>query len=790
MYYNAHIGHGHNPGRSYSKVKEISHRKKEDKKSGGRRRSLDRISDIEKLPKHIGDLIYSIPHKYKDMSTQEKAFWGFITFALLTGSLYLASDYLSKSRIDRNDPEIKNVNLPKEIPPGRRLSMNFTAIDMDAKGRVLPENIAHASVRVTGGGYDVNKTAKRLEGDLFSAEFGNLTKTEGPRTADIIVRDHAGNTAKAERSFEVRDRPPTICNFDVSPAQIEVEGEGDFTVALEGKDDVGVAAAQAQVHFPNGTARDVAMGFNGTHHVAKIPGDQKGVYDFSAALEDTKGQSASVGPISRGVSKSFLDKYVEDVADRGIKERTAVEYFARYRGIVERLYDENFEGLVRILEAGDNNSTSNFDKNPSSIITNLVYGDSRIPMDKRDEVLVQFADLLNDLGVTGFKHMNTYQSAGNYTHALQRYARHLDSEISQFLGMSEMHPIKIQPLVLRGVDGQEFRFEDNVPRTMWMICELAKQRPEIINRPEMFEGIYTQFVPSVGWSLFDNGNGPMRYESITYSADNPKMWNSIILPFFDYMADPHLGKSDRTFVYPIFNNTAAEQYISDKTDRTVAGWLLCELPGRTVDKRAAEPGIVVAGYPGTELFVEQLPEEYERIKQAMIDYPTSTPDGSAGDQNNPRWWWWQWLNDQKNDDLVYTVEQFRNIDGILSENSNKWNLIKFIYSYERYRVADYLGEPPMYRFGLPLGFKSFGVPSSETSYEPRKAGAGSSEWAVSIPDSAINALRYKMPNDRVVIGHGNMLSLYSAIDGAEEDGIEETFQVFRNKWPIYNWLKD
>ena len=788
MYHNAYSANGYNPGRRHSKVKEINHRTKEDKRGGGRRRSLDTIDEIEKLPKHIEDLIYSIPRKYKGMSTQDKAFWGFVVLALLTGSLYFASDYLSKSGKDRSPPEIKKVTIPEEISPGRIMSMNFTATDMGAKGDTLPEYIKHASVRVTGDDYDVNKTAKRLEGDLFSAKFGNFEQ-EGKYNTTVIVRDQAGNTAKAERSFDVRDRPPTIESFHVTPAQIEVGGEGEFTVALEGKDDIGVVAARAQICSPSGTTREVAMKFNGTHHVAEVPGSQNGIYEFSATIEDTKGQTCSTGPISCGVGKSFLDKFVADVGEMGINERTATEYFARHGSIVRRLYDENFDGLVSILEAGDRNSTANFDKNPSNIITKLVYGDDSIPFDKKDNVLMQFADILNGINATGFNHMETYRSGGNYTHALQRFGRHIDSEISQFLAMSETNPIKIQPLVLRGVDGQEFRFEDDIPRTMWMICELAKQRPEIVNRPEMFEGIYTQFVPSVGWSLFDNGNGPMYYDFRSYSADSPRMWNNIILPFFDYMAGPHLGKSDRTFVYPIFDNTAAEQYIQDRTDRTVAGWLLCELPGRTVDKRAAEPGIVVAGYPGTELFVEQLPEEYERINQAMIDYPTATPDGSAGDIENPRWWWWQWYTDRSNWGLPNTVEQFLKIDDVLSKNLDTWDLMKFIFSYERYSKA-YGGEGLTYRIGNPLGFKSFGIPFQDTVSEPYIKGTMGAEWAVSIPDSAINVLKYKMPNDRIAIGYGNMLSLYSAIDGAEKDGIEETFQVFRNKWPIYNWLKD
>jgi len=719
--------------------------------------------------------------------TSQKRILMLALLVLISAVGIYAINEIAKTRFDETDPEMQGFNLPDEISPGGTLMINFTATDMDAKGRILPENIAHASVRVTGNGYDENKTANRLDGNLFSGKFWNFTN-EGEYDVNVVVRDGAGNFAEIDGSFKVRDRSPTIDSFLVCPANIEVEGIGEFTVALKGKDDVGVAAAQAQIESPNGTMKEVSMSYNGTHYVTDVPGSKKGVYDFIATLEDTKGQRVSAGPMSGEVRYSYLDKLVMDVGGRGIKERTAVEYYERHRGIVENLYDKDFIGLVRVLEAGDENSTSNFDKNPSNIITDIVYRDDRIPIEMKNGVLVEFAGLLNDLNVTGFRHMETYHSAGNYTHALQRYSRHTDDEVSRFLGMSEKQPVVIQSLVLRGVDGQEFRFEDDIPRNMWMICELAKQRQYIVDRPEMFEGIYTQFVPSVGWSICDYG--PSFYDGVSYSADDPAIWNNIILPFFDYMADPHLGKSDRVFVYPIFNSTAAEQYISDRTNRVLAGWLLSELPGRTVDKRADEPGTIITGIEGTKLFVEQLPEEYERIHQAMIDYPTNTPDGSAGDPNNPRWWWWQWYNDRRNHGLVYTVEKFLKIDDVLSENWSTWDIIKFVHSYERCHCSDYAGEPPMYRFGLPLGFKSFGIPSSETSYKPRKAGAGSSEWSVSIPDTAIDILSFIRTNDRIVIGHGNMLSLFSAVDGAEKDGVEEIFQVYRNKWPIYNWLKD
>jgi hypothetical protein len=213
-----------------------------------------------------------------------------------------------------------------------------------------------------------------------------------------------------------------------------------------------------------------------------------------------------------------------------------------------------------------------------------------------------------------------------------------------------------------------------------------------------------------------------------------------------------------------------------------------------------------------KLFVKQLPIEYEKIKEMY-------PDGKVyawGKERDIRELYYSWLDDRYHHGLSNTVDQFiggwednkyhtieslewlqskNSIDQFLTNNWKPWDLIKFIYAYESYNADKWGGEWIMYRYGLPIAFKAFGIPHGaphETwspgihiNYSPEliHAGAPSVEWSVTLPDYVVSNLKSKFPD--IVIGYGNYFGLYSCKDGLIKDGLKvnETF-------PILQWIRD
>jgi hypothetical protein len=141
------------------------------------------------------------------------------------------------------------------------------------------------------------------------------------------------------------------------------------------------------------------------------------------------------------------------------------------------------------------------------------------------------------------------------------------------------------------------------------------------------------------------------------------------------------------------------------------------------------------------------------------------------------------------------------IDQFLTNHWKPWDLIKFIYAYERYNGGEWNGEIETERYGLPIAFKAFGIPhgaSHETwipgihiNYSPKliHAGASSREWSVTLPDYVTNNLKSKFPD--VVVGYGNYFGLYSCKDGLIKDSSEvnEILQWIRDAKYICLWKK-
>jgi len=152
------------------------------------------------------------------------------------------------------------------------------------------------------------------------------------------------------------------------------------------------------------------------------------------------------------------------------------------------------------------------------------------------------------------------------------------------------------------------------------------------------------------------------------------------------------------------------------------------------------------------------------------------------------------------DEFEQAIED-TNINGItqfLKKSWKYWDLVKFIYGYESGRSQDWGGEWGMYRFGLPIAFKAFGIPHGA---RPQGLGEGLMippnpdlidkgappvEWSVSLPDNVITSLSQNFPN--IVVGYGNYFGLFSCKEGLEKDGATGIYQAIRDV-DVYLWKK-
>lgn len=220
------------------------------------------------------------------------------------------------------------------------------------------------------------------------------------------------------------------------------------------------------------------------------------------------------------------------------------------------------------------------------------------------------------------------------------------------------------------------------------------------------------------------------------------------------------------------------------------------------------------GMEAIKMFLDFLPKEYEEIVNARNSSELINSEGKIdslyGKTYNDRAYgnynWW--LKDRMIHGLWHTVGQFhgfndseiedlselyyeaainrnateanifykklleknKGIDEFILDEFEPWELIRFIIGYEDVGY-DWGGEMNTYIYGYPLGLKSMGIPYTIIHKGTGKPdGTGSDEWAVPVPDD----VKDKLSEKGLVIGRGNMLSLYSCVDGLEKDGIFET----------------
>jgi len=374
---------------------------------------------------------------------------------------------------------------------------------------------------------------------------------------------------------------------------------------------------------------------------------------------------------------------------------------------------------------------------------------------------------------------------------------------------------------------------ENVPRDTWMLANFIKERPEVVSQPQKFEWI-NRMIQQIAWCVFDSKYGPCKWFEEKLKPTDASVWQ-VILPFFDYLdALPSRMKEDGIEIpFPYHDSSLLKSFIADKVNRTIALFYLFDLPCETIDKEFARkyieeyrakggkgiPKDLVAkskriGIEGMKVFVEQLPKEYEEILTKL---------------NNPQYkkeatlWFAQWLADRGNHGLANTVSQFigrdynnlaqsgttmdefvqiiedTNIHGItqfLKKNWKPWDLVKFIYGYERFKAGDWGGEWEMYAYGLPLAFKAFGIPLGQMGGSGTSGNLGGpgnyshGEFAIyGIPQTVIDALHAQKSLGRIAIGYGNGISMMSCIDGFEKDTGYAIYHGIRDINYIYLWKK-
>jgi hypothetical protein len=426
----------------------------------------------------------------------------------------------------------------------------------------------------------------------------------------------------------------------------------------------------------------------------------------------------------------------------------------------------------------------------------------------------------------------TIHAIGNLTNAFNSLPS-LDRSTIWLLTNATQNPVygknivDFEPIVIKDAAGTVHVFKSSdVARDTWMIAYLLKERPALAEQGKKFEWI-NRMIQQVAWDIFDDIYGPNgKWVEPTCGKEHlpeylkpadGKVWE-VILGFHDYMDSlpSKLQKDKIPIAFPYWDSDLLKQVIADKTNRTIALFYLADLPSSTFNPNTKQ---FVIGIEGMKLFVKQLPIEYEKIKEAYPDEKVY----AWGKERDIRVLYYDWLDDRYYHGLSNTVDQFvggwevnkyhnpygniewlqskNGIDQFLTNNWKPWDLIKFIYAYERYNSGEWSGEWEMYDYGLPIAFKAFGIPhgahhgtfSSNIFINIPKtlvdAGAPNIEWSVTLPDYVISSLKSKFSG--IVIGYGNYFGLFSCKDGLIKDSSEvnEILQPIRDAKYICLWRK-
>ncbi|MEM5820678.1 MAG: hypothetical protein QW678_03535, partial [Candidatus Aenigmatarchaeota archaeon] len=375
-----------------------------------------------------------------------------------------------------------------------------------------------------------------------------------------------------------------------------------------------------------------------------------------------------------------------------------------------------------------------------------------------------------------------------------------------------------KPIIIIDATNRTFIISsNNIPRKTWMKVEFLKRKPHVIREREKFEWIEAMFT-QLDWEFFDDIHyGPTQYNLVgkqgnvglykIFKPTDEKVWE-VILKFYDYMDElpKVLRENGIEPLYYYFNSTEFKKQFPNDKDRGIVLYVLAYIPPATWDIDKRQP---ICGIEGMIKFVEQLSILRDAIiklyKQAKVDeskvykilieekitsYLPSLEKILKVIEGNltreyeiARYGYWQWICDRANNGLFNTALQYTEFDKHLIEIwKEKWNwdLIRFIKGATRgskYTLnipGFFLDEGDTYKYGYPLTFKSLGIPLAYIYYDPYIFGTSWKEWAVPLPTNIAEELINQF-KDKIVFGPGYFFSLFSAVDGAEKDGIKEIY---------------
>ena len=412
-------------------------------------------------------------------------------------------------------------------------------------------------------------------------------------------------------------------------------------------------------------------------------------------------------------------------------------------------------------------------------IQKAVSNDGRISA--KDAVTTDTANSMLGLGYVGNYATATRQAVANLTAAYRLGLPKLDSTSMRAITNATQLDgdiVNFQPIKVKDSTGNDVLVgSTNVQRDFWLIANLLGKYTGLAKQPEKHEWV-NEMVKQVAYD-------GMRGDS-SVSDDFLK----VLYGFHEYMdALPAKIQADGLGDYVALHyldSAKLKAEIPDRTNRTVALMCLAHIPfdnmvttgpsssrSATMDERVGMMGS----------FVKDLAPKYEELKNGFFN-ATARYEALKD--------YYDWTVDRRNNGLEFTVEKYvglvwdrngymtwdeyikmgEDINGNgLNQLLNKywgkpWDMVKFIKGYDTHITP----EVESYRYGMPLSFKVMGVPYGRFLALPYISGTSLDEWAVSVPTGVLNAAKADMGNQKIVSGYGNMVSLYSCVDGAQKDG--------------------
>ena len=422
-------------------------------------------------------------------------------------------------------------------------------------------------------------------------------------------------------------------------------------------------------------------------------------------------------------------------------------------------------------------------------IQKAVSNDGRISA--KDAVTMDTANSMLGLGYVGNYATATRQAVANLTAAYRLGLPKLDSTSMRAITNATQLDgdiVNFQPIKVKDTNGNDVLVgSTNVQRDFWLIANLLGKYTGLAKQPEKHEWV-NEMVKQVA------------YDGMRGDSNVSDGFLKVLYGFHEYMdALPGRMATDGLGDYVTLHyldSAKLRAEIPDRTNRTVALMYLAHIPR---DFHSVSTNESATGIPGMQLFVDSLGPKYAELKNGFFN--EATKKASMDDYH-------YWLTDRyakdwgydsngnwviKGNRLENTVRQYvgvgfdekisndaddfyklcedssRNgLNQLLNKNWGKpWDMIKFIKGYDTHTV----GEVDSYRYSMPLSFKAMGVPYGRFLALPYISGTSLDEWAVSVPTSVLNAVKAGMGNQKIVSGYGNMVSLYSCVDGAQKDGI-------------------